>query len=119
MYFFVLENDMSRPKNSNKPTLAQESLLTGHSDFYYQNVSADGVRSHPLLAVRGGEDIETALNSASMLLGAVDEIMTSLTDDGIETNTIYGLRFLIESSKALMDSTTGAVMRAKIQGGGQ
>lgn len=107
------------PKNSNKQPVAQEALLTGHSDFYFQEISAEGVRSRPLLVVQAGEDVETALNSASMLLGAVDEIMTSLTDDGIQTDTIYGLRFLIESSKALMDSTTVAVMRAKIQGGGQ
>lgn len=107
------------PKNSNKQPTAQEALLTQHSDFYFQEVSTEGVSSRPLLFVRAGEDIETALNSASMLLGAVGQIMTSLTDDGIQTDTIYGLRFLIESSKALMDSTTVAVMRAKIQGGGQ
>lgn len=107
------------PENSNKKPTAQEALLTQHSDFYFQEFSAEGVGSRPLLFVQAGEDIETALNSSSMLLGAVEEIMRCLTDDGIETNTIYGLRFLIESSKALMDSTTLAVMRAKSQGGAQ
>lgn len=107
------------PKNSNKPPVVQEALLTAYSDFYHLSVSADGLRSRPLLVVQAGEDIEEALNSASMLLGAVDEIMTRLTDGGIETNAVFGLRFLIESSKALMDSTTTAVLAAKSQGGTQ
>lgn len=106
-------------KNSNKPPVSQEVLLTGHSDFYHQDVSPDGVRSRPLLAVQAGQDCEEALNSASMLLGAVDEIMTVLTDEGIETNTIYGLRFLIESGKALVDASVVAVMAAKCAGGAQ
>lgn len=110
---------MSRPKNTTMPLRVQEAMLTAHSDFYHQDVSADGVSSRPLLAVQAGQDCEEALNSASMLLGAVNEIMTALTDEGIETNAIYGLRFLIESSKALMDSTVVAVMSAKIQGGAQ
>ncbi|MBX7274591.1 DUF3077 domain-containing protein [Pseudomonas sp. ERGC3:05] len=107
------------PKNSNKQPAAQEALLTACSNFHHLNVSADGVCSRPLLAVQAGEDIEEALNSASMLLGAVGEIMTRLTDGGIETSAIFGLRFLIESSKALLDSTTNAVLKAKSQGGSQ
>lgn len=107
------------PKNSTTPLAAQEALLTEYSDFYHQDVSADGVRSRPLLAVQAGQDCEEALNSASMLLGAVDEIMTALTDEGIETNAIYGLRFLIESGKALVDASVVAVMAAKCAGGGQ
>lgn len=104
-------------KNSKKPSVAQEVLLTTFSDFYHQDVSADGIHSRPLLAVQPGQDCEEALNSASMLLGSVEEIMTALTDEGLETNAIYGLRFLIESSRALMDSTISSVMAAKRQGG--
>ncbi|MBL0793684.1 DUF3077 domain-containing protein [Pseudomonas sp. B7] len=119
MYFFVLENDMTHPKNSTGHNRMQQQMLTTHSNFYHQSVSADGIHSRPLLAVQAGQDCEEALNSASMLLGAVDEIMTALTDEGMETNAIFGLRFLIESSKALVDSTTNAVMHGKSQGGAQ
>ncbi len=107
------------PKNTTGRDRTQHQMLTTHSEFYHQSVSADGIHSRPLFAVQAGQDCEEALNSASMLLGAVDEIMTALTDEGMETNAIYGLRFLIESSKALVDSTTNAVMYAKSQGGAQ
>ncbi|WP_411390718.1 DUF3077 domain-containing protein [Pseudomonas sp. MPB23] len=107
------------PKNSTTQSVVQEALLTTHSDFYHQDVSAEGNHSRPMLAVQPGQDCEDALNSASMLLGSVEEIMTALIDEGLETNAIYGLRFLIESSRALMDSTIGSVIAAKRQGGAQ
>lgn len=106
-------------KNTTAPPLAQHQMLTSASDFFHQNISADGIRTRPLFSVQAGQDCEEAINQASMLLGSVDEIMTLLTDEGIETNAIYGLRFLVESSKALMDASVVAVMTAKSQGGAQ
>ncbi len=98
------------------PVPAQHLMSTSVNGFFHQDVNADGVRTRPLLCVQAGQDCEAAMNQASMLLGSADEIMTLLTEEGIETNTIYGLRFLIETSKALMESSITAVLAAKKQG---
>ncbi len=58
-------------------------------------------------------------NLSSMLMGSALEIMTSLTDEGMTTNQIYGVRFLIEASAALVDATTGPVEFGNRQGGVQ
>lgn len=110
---------MSRPENTTGSLPAQHPMRTASVYFYHQDIDADGVNSQPLLAVQPGQDCEKAINQASMLLGSVSEIMTLLTDDGMETNTIFGLRFLVESSMALMESTVTAVMEAKSQAGAQ
>lgn len=110
---------MSHPKNSITGNLVQVELLTSRSDFYFKNIEASGIRTQPLLSVQAGQDCEEALNTASMLLGSVDEIMTAFTDEGLETNSIFGLRFLVEASKALIDSSMVAVMTAKREGGAQ
>lgn len=105
-----------RPEITTGSLPAQHQMSTTESDFFYQNVNTDGMRTQPLLSVQAGQDCEAAINQASMLLGSAEEIMTLLTDEGIETNTIYGLRFLIEASKALMDASITAVMTAKNKG---
>ena len=101
------------PKNTTGHNWMQHKMLTTLTDYYHQDISADGVHSEPLLAVQSGQDCEKAINQAAMLLGSANEIMTLLTNQGMETNTIFGLRFLIESSMALMESTMSAVMEAK------
>lgn len=108
---------MSRLENNTGSSLVQHQMLTTEVDFYHQDFSADGSKSESLFAVQAGCDGEKAINQASMLVGSVNEIMTLLTDDGMETNTIFGLRFLLESSMALMESTVMAVTEAKSQGG--
>ena len=103
-------------KNSNKPSVAQEPLLTDASAFH-QLSSGDYESS--LLEVRSGMPAKEALNLSSMLMGSALEIMESLTDEGMTTNHIYGVRFLIEASAALVDATTGPVEFGNRQGGVQ
>ena len=107
---------MSHPKNSNKPAVAQEPLLTDAMAFHELSC---GDYESSLLEVRRGAPGKDALNLSSMLMGSALEIMTSLTDEGMTTNQIYGVRFLIEASAALVDATTGPVEFGNRQGGVQ
>lgn len=104
------------PKNSNKPPVAQEALLTDATAFHELS---HGEYESCLLEVRRGMPAKEALNLSSMLMGSALEIMTHLTDEGMTTNHIYGVRFLIEASAALVDATTGPVEFGNRQGGAQ
>lgn len=103
-------------KNSNKPSVAQELLLTDTMGFHELSC---GDYESSLLEVRRGAPAKDALNLSSMLMGSALEIMSSLTDEGMTTNHIYGVRFLIEASAALVDATTGPVEFGNRQGGAQ
>ncbi|WP_152690454.1 hypothetical protein [Pseudomonas fluorescens] len=58
-----------------------------------------------------------ALFLASTLAGSALEIMTRLTDGGMGTNEVFGVRFLIESSVALIDASAHGVEFGNRQGG--
>ena len=103
-------------KNSNKQSVAQEALLTEATAFH--ELSHRGYESS-LLEVRRGMPAKEALNLSSMLMGSALEIMTHLADDGMTTNQIYGVRFLIEASAALVDASVGPVEHGNRQGGAQ
>lgn len=103
-------------KNSNKHPVAQEALLTDGTQFHELS---HGDYESSLLEVLSGKPAKEALNLSSMLMGSALEIMTSLTDEGMTTNQIYGVRFLIEASAALVDATTGPVEFGNRQGGVQ
>ena len=107
---------MTHPKNSNKTSTAQDLLLTDATAFYEVSV---GEYESSLLEVRRGGAAKDALNISSMLMGSALEIMNSLIDEGMTTNQIYGVRFLIEASAALVDATTGPVEFGNRQGGVQ
>lgn len=103
-------------KNSNKQSVAQEALLADATAFH--ELSAREYESS-LLEVRSGMPAKEALNLSSMLMGSALEIMTSLTDEGMTTNHIFGVRFLIEASAALVDASVGPVEFGNRQGGAQ
>ena len=103
-------------ENSNKPSVAQEPLLTDGLAFHELS---HGEYESCLLEVRSGMPAKEALNLSSMLMGSALEIMTHLTDDGMTTNQIYGVRFLIEASSALVDASVGPVEYGNCQGGAQ
>ena len=102
------------PKNSNKPSAVQEPLLTDAMAFH--ELSSRDYESS-LLEVRRGAPAKDALNTSSMLMGSALDIMTSLIDEGMTTNQIYGVRFLIEASAALVDASVGPVEFGNRQGG--
>lgn len=54
-----------------------------------------------------------------MLLGSTLEILTRLTESGMSTNEIFGIRFLVESSAALVDACSRGVEFGNRQGGAQ
>ncbi|WP_443696675.1 DUF3077 domain-containing protein [Pseudomonas sp.] len=103
-------------KNSNKPPVVQEALLTDATPFHELS---HGDYESSLFEVRRGMPAKEALNLSSMLMGSDLEIMTHLTDDGMTTNEVYGVRFLIEASAALVDASVGPVEYGNRQGGAQ
>lgn len=103
-------------KNSNKPPVAQEALLTDAFPFYQLS---DGDDESSLLQVRPGLEAKDALNTASMLACSAVDIMTRLTELGMTTNEVYGIRFLVEASAALIDASLHAVEFGNRQGGAQ
>lgn len=116
LYFSFKGNDMSHPKNTTGSPVAQEVLLTDATAFH--EISHRDYESS-LLEVRRGKPAKEALNLSSMLMGAALEIMASLTDEGMTTCQIYGVRFLIETSAALVDASVGPVEFGNRQGGAQ
>ncbi|MHC8348677.1 DUF3077 domain-containing protein [Pseudomonas sp. RT4P38] len=102
------------PKNSITPLKLQEVLLTTRSSFHTFD-STD--KSIGLLEVRPGMPVSEALSSSSNLLVAATSILDRLLEDGMDANEIYGIRFLIDSAKAFVDSGTLGVEFGNLQGG--
>ena len=103
-------------KNSNKPAVAQEALLTDAMPVFELDA---GSQESSLLQVCPGKPAAEAMNLASMLLCSTLEILTSLTESGMSTSEIFGIRFLVESSAALVDVSTRSVELGNSQGGAQ
>ncbi|MHC8396157.1 DUF3077 domain-containing protein [Pseudomonas sp. LB3P93] len=102
------------PKNSTTPSKAQELLLTSKAPFHTFH-SLD--KSHGLLEVRAGMPVSEALSSSSNLLVAATSILDRLLEGGMDANEIYGIRYLIDSAKAFVDSGTLSVEFGNRQGG--
>ncbi|MDI2594083.1 hypothetical protein POF45_22010 [Pseudomonas sp. 681] len=103
------------PKNSTTHPVVQEQLLTDASSFYREAV---GDADSGLLQVCAGKSVGTALNCSSMLMHSALEILERLTESGMGTNEIYGVRFLLESSAALVNaSVRSAEFGNRRQGG--
>ncbi|NNA76730.1 hypothetical protein HBO13_29285 [Pseudomonas lactis] len=107
---------MSHPKNSTTPTAVQPQSLTEAMPIHL--LDADSPKSG-LLQVCGGKPTSEALFLASTLMGSALEIMNRLTDGGMGTNETFGVRFLIESSAALVDASAQGIEFGDIQGGTQ
>ena len=102
------------PKNSTTPPGAQPPALTEAMPIHLLDVD------HPdsgLIQVRAGNPVNDALFLASTLMSSAVEIMTRLTDGGMGTNEVFGVRFLIESSVALIDASAHGVEFGNRQGG--
>lgn len=104
------------PKNSTTHTVAQEPLLTDASSFY---LAGDDDPDSSLLQVCAGKSVGAALNCSSMLMNSALEILERLTEHGMGTNEIYGIRFLVESSAALVNASVRSAEFGNRQGGAQ
>lgn len=102
------------PKNSTEPRKAQEILLTSRSSFHAFD-SLD--KTLGLLEVRPGMPVSEALSSSSNLLVAATSILDRLLEGGLDANEVYGIRFLVESAKAFVDSGVLSVEFGNRQGG--
>lgn len=102
------------PKNSTTQHAAQEPLLTEAFPFHQLSCGND---ESSLLQVRPGLEAKEALNLASMLACSAVDIMTSLTEYGMTTNEVYGIRFLVQATAALVGASTHAVEFGNRQGG--
>lgn len=105
---------MTHPKNSTTPPGAQPPALTEAMPIHLLDVD------HPdsgLIQVCASKPVSDALSLASTLMGSALEIMARLTDGGMGTNEVFGVRFLIESSVALVDASTQSVEFGSSQGG--
>lgn len=103
-------------KNSNKQPVAQEALLTDAMPIFLLDV---GNPESGLIQVCAGKPAAEAMDAASMLLGSALEILTRLTESGMSTNEIFGVRFLVGSSAALIDASAQSVEFGNRQGGAQ
>ena len=104
------------PKNSTTPTIVQEAPLTAATTFFQLSM---GNSESSLFQVRGSKSASEALNLSSMLLHSVVELMGRLTEYGMSTNEIYAVRFLVDSSAALMDASTRSIEFGNRHGGAQ
>jgi len=101
-------------KNSTTPRKAQEILLTSRAPFHSFD-STD--KSIGLIEVRPGMPVSEALSSSSNLLVAATSILGRFLEEGMDANEIYGIRFLVDSAKALVDSGVLSVEFGNRQGG--
>ncbi|WP_443696353.1 hypothetical protein [Pseudomonas sp.] len=107
---------MTHAKNSTTPTIAQEAPLTEDMPFFYLAVG-DGDSN--LLQVCAGKSASEALSLSSMLLHSAVELMERLTEHGMSTNEIYGIRFLIDASATLIDASACSIEHGNRQVGAQ
>jgi hypothetical protein len=96
---------MTSTKNA-APSQARPPLLTDAIPFFQLCI---GDPESGLLQVCSGKPAHEALDCASLLMHASIDLMVRLTDHGMSTNEIYGIRFLLESSAALVDASARSV----------
>lgn len=107
---------MSQTKNTIAPPKVQQPLLTEETPF--SQLSA-GVPESGLLMVASGKPSAAALNHASMLMAASIDFLARLSDGDANANELYGIRFLVETSAALVEASVLSVEFGSSQGGGQ
>lgn len=104
------------PENSTTHTIAQEARLTEAMPFFHTAVGDSDSR---LIEVCTGKPVSEALNLSSLLLHSVAALMERLTEGGMSENEIYAIRFLVDSSAALIDASVHSVEFGNRQGGAQ
>lgn len=88
-------------KDSTISQETREQLLTTAQPFYFFS----GVPPKKyLLQVQPGMPVIDALNTSSCLLGSAESLLTHLMDGEMGSYETYAIRFLVEASKALLDS---------------
>lgn len=103
--------------NSPTPTQkAHEQLLTTASPFHNFQYLPE---SRYLLQVLAGAPAIDALNSSSCLLAAATSFCNRLMDEDAHADEIYGLRFMLEASRAFVISATRSVEFSNRLGGAQ
>lgn len=102
------------PEISITTPLAQPLALTEAMPIHLLDVDRP---DSGLIQVCAGKPVTDALFLASTLAGSALEIMARLTDGGMGTNEVFGVRFLIESSVALIDASAYGVEFGNRQGG--
>lgn len=107
---------MSHPKNTTMPLVAQEALLTQAMPIFLTDV---GNPESSLLQVCPGKPASEALFLASTLMNSTRGILERLTEGGMGVNEIFAVRFLVESSTALVDASLHSVEFGNRQGGAQ
>ncbi|QJI30091.1 DUF3077 domain-containing protein [Pseudomonas sp. ADAK18] len=95
---------------------AREQLLTTAHSFH--NFEYRPENKYLLQVLPGNPAIE-ALNSSSCLLASVTSFLDRLIDGDTDANEIYAVRFMVEATKALIDSTTKSVEFGNLHGGAQ
>ena len=103
-----------QPKNSTALPGAQEILLTSRAPFHSFD-STD--KSLGLLQVCSGMPVSEALSSSSNLLAAATSFLDRFLEEGMDANEIYGIRFLVDAAKALVDAGVLSVEFGNRQGG--
>jgi hypothetical protein len=102
------------PKNSTALLKAQEILLTSRAPFHSFDSTDESLG---LIEVRPGMPISEAFSSSSNLLAAATSFLDRFLEEGMDANEIYGIRFLVDSAKALVDSGVLSVEFGNRQGG--
>lgn len=101
--------------NSPTPThKAQEPLLTTASPFHNFQYFPE---SRYLLQVLPEVPAIDALNTSGCLLAAATSFCDRLMEEDAHANEMYGLRFILEASRALVTSATRSVEFGNRQGG--
>lgn len=92
-----------------------ELLLTTTCFFHHFQYSPE---QKFLMQVLPGAPVIEALNSANCLLAAAVDLCDRMMENS-NPNEIYGLRFLVEASKALVSAAVYSVEFGNRQGGAQ
>ncbi|QLG94213.1 DUF3077 domain-containing protein [Pseudomonas yamanorum] len=95
---------------------AREQLLTTARSFHHFEYRPE--KKYLLQVLPGNPAIE-ALNSSSCLLASVTRFLARLIDGDTDANEIYAVLFMVETTKALIDSATTSVEFGNRPGGAQ
>ena len=114
------EKTKMSPKNSTTPYTAQHPLCPLDA-FTVNKTPFWGPPDNPIFEVCLNVQTGTALKEASSLMAGALHILEVFgdTEIGLDGNSCFAMRFLLESSKALLDAGTYGVEFQRVQGGDQ
>lgn len=96
--------------NSQNTELGVTPLLTNSSEFHF-------VGERPFFTVSAGIPVADALREASCFLAAGEAILTKALDGGLSVDEVFGIKLLMATAKALVDSSTAPIQFGNRQGG--